>query len=52
MKRFILTATLLAGGLAGLAHAADKADDAQLRTAVAGSHRSSTNAARDTWRHP
>ena len=52
MKRFILAASLLAGGLAGLAQAADKADDAQLRTAIAGSHRSSTNAARDNWRHP
>ncbi len=52
MKRFILAATLLAGGLAGLAQAADKAEDAQLRAAIAGSHRSSTNVARDTWRHP
>jgi len=52
MKRFILAATLLAGGLAGLAQAADKSDDAQLRAAIAGSHRSSANTARDTWRHP
>jgi len=52
MKRFILAAALLAGGLAGLAQAADKADDTQLRAAIAGSHRSSTNAARDNWRHP
>jgi predicted methyltransferase len=52
MKRFILAAGLLAGGLAGFAQAADKADDTQLRTAIAGSHRSSTNAARDNWRHP
>jgi len=52
MKQFILAATLLAGGMAGLAQAADKADDAQLRAAIAGSHRSSTNVARDTWRHP
>ena len=52
MKRFILAATLLACGLAGLAQAADKGDDAQLRAAIAGSHRSSSNAARDNWRHP
>lgn len=52
MKRFILAAALLAGGLAGLAQAADKSDDVQLRAAIAGSQRSSTNAARDTWRHP
>ena len=52
MKRFILTAALLAGGLTGLAQAADKTDDAQLRAAIAGSHRSSSNAARDNWRHP
>jgi predicted methyltransferase len=52
MKRFILATALLAGGLAGLAQAADKSDDAQLRAAIAGSHRSSANAARDTWRHP
>jgi hypothetical protein len=52
MKRFILSAALLASGLAGLAQAADKADDAQLRAAVSGSHRSSTNAARDNWRPP
>ena len=51
MKRFILAA-LLASGVAGLAQAADKADDAQLRAAIAGSHRSSANAARDNWRHP
>lgn len=52
MKRFILAAALLASGTAGLAQAADKTDDAQLHTAIAGSHRSSTNAARDNWRHP
>ena len=51
MKRFILAA-VLAGSLAGLAQAADKTGDAQLHSAVAGSHRSSTNAARDNWRHP
>jgi predicted methyltransferase len=55
MKRFILAA-LLASGVAGLAQAADKADhkadDTQLRAAIAGSHRSSANAARDNWRHP
>jgi predicted methyltransferase len=51
MKRFILAA-LLASGLAGLAQAADKNDDAQLRAAIAGSHRSSANAARDSFRHP
>ena len=52
MKRFILAAGLVAGGVAGLAQAAGKADDAQLRAAIAGSHRSSNNAARDQWRHP
>jgi predicted methyltransferase len=52
MKRFILAAALLASSLAGAAQAADKGDDAQLRAAIAGSHRSSTNAARDNWRHP
>jgi predicted methyltransferase len=52
MKRLILAAALLAGGLAGFAQAADKSDNAQLRAAIAGSQRSSTNAARDTWRHP
>lgn len=52
MKRFILAASLLACGLVGLAQAADKDDDAQLRAAIAGSHRSSGNAARDNWRHP
>jgi len=53
MKRFILAAALLASGLAGAAQAADnKADDSQLRAAIADSHRSSTNVARDTWRHP
>jgi len=52
MKRFILTAGLLAAALAGPAWAADKTDDAQLRAAIAGSHRSSANVARDTWRHP
>ena len=52
MKRFILVAGLLAGSLAGLAHAADTADDAQLRAAIAGSHRSSANTARDAARHP
>ena len=52
MKRFILAAGLLASSVAGLAQAADKADDAQLRAAIASSPRSSTNVARDTWRHP
>ena len=52
MKRFILAAGLLAGCLAGLAQAADNAADAQLRTAIASSHRSSANVARDAWRHP
>jgi predicted methyltransferase len=55
MKRFILAA-LLASSAASLAQAADKAndkaDDAQLRAAIAGSHRSSANTARDAWRHP
>lgn len=52
MKRFILAAGLLAGSVTGLAHAADKTDDAQLRAAIAGAHRSSAYAARDHWRHP
>jgi predicted methyltransferase len=51
MKRFILAA-LLAAGLASTAQADTKADDAQLRTAIAGSHRSPANAARDGARHP
>jgi predicted methyltransferase len=49
MKRFILAAALLAGGMAATAQAAD---DTQLRAAIAGSHRSAANAARDSWRHP
>ncbi len=48
MKRFILAA-LLASGLAGAVQAAD---DAQLRAAIAGSHRSAANTARDGARHP
>jgi predicted methyltransferase len=52
MKRFILAAGLLASSFASLAQAADEADDAQLRTAIAATHRSSANVARDTWRHP
>ncbi|SDE93557.1 Predicted methyltransferase [Massilia sp. PDC64] len=52
MKRFILAAGLLASSLAGLAQAADKTDDALLRSAIAGTHRSSANVARDRWRHP
>jgi predicted methyltransferase len=47
MKRLILAA-MLASSLAG---AAAHADDA-LKAAIAGSHRSATNAARDTYRHP
>jgi predicted methyltransferase len=46
MKRLI-TAALLATGLAGAAHA----DDA-LMGAIAGSHRSTANSARDAFRHP
>jgi len=46
MKRLILTA-LLAAGLAGAA----QADDA-LKAAIAGSHRSTANVARDNARHP
>ena len=46
MKRLILAA-LLAAGLAGAA----QADDA-LKAAIAGSHRSSANVARDGARHP
>lgn len=52
MKRLILAAALLASSLAGTAQAADKADDAQLRAAIAGSHRSATAVARDSVRHP
>jgi predicted methyltransferase len=55
MKRFILAA-LLGASLAGAAIAATKADtqadDAQLRAAIAGSHRSPASAARDAARHP
>ena len=55
MKRLILAA-LLGAGLAGTAFADTKADnkteDAQLRAAIAGSHRSPANTARDAWRHP
>jgi len=51
MKRFILAAMLTAG-LAGTALAASQTDDAQLRAAIASSHRSSANAARDAFRHP
>ena len=46
MKRFILAA-LLAAGLCGAA----QADDA-LKAAIAGSHRSTANVARDSARHP
>ena len=55
MKRLILTALLassLAAGLASSAQAASKADDSQLRAAIAGSHRSAANVARDQYRHP
>jgi predicted methyltransferase len=55
MKRFILAAVLagLAGtALAATAMAANQTDDTQLRAAIAGSHRSSANVARDAWRHP
>ena len=47
MKRLILAA-LLATGLAGVAHA----DDDALKAAIAGSHRSAANTARDVYRHP
>jgi predicted methyltransferase len=49
MKRFILAAALLASSLAATAQAAD---DAQLRAAIAGSHRTAANVARDPYRHP
>ena len=53
MKRYILAAALLASSLAGTALAADnKAEDSQLRAAIAGSHRSAANVARDAARHP
>jgi predicted methyltransferase len=51
MKRFILAA-LLGTALAATAHADNKADDAQLRAAIAGSHRTAANVARDQYRHP
>jgi predicted methyltransferase len=47
MKRLILAA-LLAAGLCSAA----QADDEVLRTAIAGSHRSAANSARDGARHP
>lgn len=47
MKRLILAA-LLASGLAGTAAHADDA----LKAAIAGSHRSPANVARDAYRHP
>jgi predicted methyltransferase len=47
MKRLILAA-LLATGLAGTAAHADDA----LKAAIAGSHRSAANSARDVYRHP
>jgi predicted methyltransferase len=49
MKRLILAA-VLAAGLTGLCSAA-QADDA-LKAAIAGSHRSTANVARDSARHP
>jgi predicted methyltransferase len=56
MKRIILAALLGAGiagaASAGAAQADSKADDSQLRAAIAGSHRSAANVARDNWRHP
>jgi predicted methyltransferase len=51
MKRFILAA-LLGAALAGTALADNKTDDSQLRAAIAGSHRSAANVARDAYRHP
>jgi predicted methyltransferase len=55
MKRFILAA-LLGAGLAGTALANPdldkKTDDTQLRAAIASSHRSAANVARDAYRHP
>jgi predicted methyltransferase len=51
MKRFILAA-VLGASLAATAHADNKADDAQLRAAIAGSHRTAANVARDQYRHP
>jgi predicted methyltransferase len=47
MKRLILAA-ILATSLAGTAFAADDA----LKAAIAGSHRSAANSARDVYRHP
>jgi predicted methyltransferase len=47
MKRLILAALLVTG----LAGAAAHADDA-LKTAIAGSHRTPANVARDAYRHP
>jgi predicted methyltransferase len=47
MKRLILAALLAAGSCS-----AAQADDEVLRTAIAGSHRSAANSARDGARHP
>jgi len=52
MKRFILAALLGAGITGAVLAGAAPTDDTQLHAAIAGSHRSSTNVARDSWRHP
>lgn len=54
MKRLILAAGIAATLAAGMAGAAGTAatEDAALKAAIAGEHRSAANKARDAWRHP
>ncbi|TFW13701.1 methyltransferase [Massilia arenosa] len=47
--KHLIAAALLAVGLTGTVHAAE---DAALKAAIAGSHRSAANVARDQYRHP
>ena len=52
LPRRTFTAALLAAGLPGCALTASPADDAALRAAIDGAHRSAANRARDPARHP
>ena len=52
LPRRTVTAALLAAGLPGCALTAAPADDAALRAAIDGAHRSAANRARDPARHP
>ena len=52
LPRRTFTAALLAAGLPGCALTAAPADDAALRAAIDGAHRSAANRARDPARHP